>query len=538
LSGGWPSWSSGRGRRRSHVRRLLIGANLPYDLDPERLDGTLALLRQLGAEQLLIASHEPELAYERLLEAFPGALWHIRFKGSRGWWPKDIQDAEWLDEFTPVEACTRLLKRGVTPHAVLWNEPDIELPPDELIGGRWACDDPAQRAAAWSRYSSTAAAAIAALRREFGDQVKLGLAPLSQGNPERFDWWRQRYQESGLLTEVDFIYEHCYFPGPVEDPDWGGRFLEWTGFGLPIHILEANDNGQFATQDPGERAQAYADYAAFVATQPDVACVSLFTLPGGKQDGSKPTWWFLTPEIAAAVGSLSRERPQAAPAAPPEPVVAQPDPIAIPAPSGGFMFPDDVLSDLWKAIRDDVPLNPQTGLFKKWAEDPVGLGSPVGPERPADGSVFQAFARGVLRLRRPVWALIGQLDATSGRDPAAGRSGYSRNNLCAFWPIILHRRGDLIRRRFSAGERPNDLAARGGGARRVRAERLFGADRGRRDHPRRGAALLADRGIPQRRRLLPELLVRLLRRPELPRPRAGPNDARLQLRAGRAGAGD
>lgn len=279
---------------------MRVGANLPYDCDPAQIGGVVAFLERLGADELLIASHEPPALYEALARSFPRGLWHVRVKGNLSWWPADVYDVEWPGEQSPVDVCRWLLARGIRPRVVLWNEPDVELCPTDYRGDRWACDQPEERERALERYVATTDRAIDALRSEFGGEVDLALAPLSQGNPERFEWWRGRL--GPLYDQADFVAEHCYSDGrPHDDPDWGGRWRSWLDLGKPIDILEANDNGAFATQDPAERAADYADYVRGLEAEGLVRSVSLFTSAGGRGDGGKPSWWFLTPEISAAV---------------------------------------------------------------------------------------------------------------------------------------------------------------------------------------------------------------------------------------------
>ena len=61
---------------------------------------------------------------------------------------------------------------------------------------------------------------------------------------------------------------------------------------------------------------------------------------------------------------------------------------------------DDALKDLWQAAMPGLdgwgPADDGTGIYKYWREHRQRLGSPVGPERAADGAPYQAFASGVI----------------------------------------------------------------------------------------------------------------------------------------------
>ncbi|HWQ28446.1 MAG TPA: N-acetylmuramoyl-L-alanine amidase [Dehalococcoidia bacterium] len=71
-----------------------------------------------------------------------------------------------------------------------------------------------------------------------------------------------------------------------------------------------------------------------------------------------------------------------------------------PGQEGQRMMSEQVLRDLWTAVRADIPFSLRLGLCAAWAERPIEYGSPVGPERyEPDGSVYQAFTRAVLRWR-------------------------------------------------------------------------------------------------------------------------------------------
>lgn len=290
---------------------MRIGANTPYDWDISRAQRTFALLHALRADELTITSHTPRELIDRLIEEFPDAWYHVRTKGSRGWWPADpLHGKEWDSEQCVGDTVERLLQAGITPRILWWNEPDIELPPDRLENGQWCCDIDGYRRDAWERYRDAVAPALAAVRREWPGRVLQALAPISEGAPERSGWWEQKYRESGLLAAVDFLSTHCYIPDDqYEDETWAGRWRVWSDVGLPITINETNDDGKLYAQDPNERAQHYADYVAHLVSAGGVASVSLFHLPGGMRDNTEPSFWLLTDEICSVAGSVAREAP-------------------------------------------------------------------------------------------------------------------------------------------------------------------------------------------------------------------------------------
>lgn len=380
--------------------RLLIGATWPW-LDQHPAQPELwQRLEQLQPDVVRIASNAAPEDIEQLHTRYPSIRVVVRCKfpkvGPDGNHyqtgddrPGLVRYTEWPTEPTPFSICSRLLDLGHSVDLELLNEPDIEW--DEA-----ASTDP-------NRWQAAAQDCLAYLEREVDwirdvlPSVRLVAPAFSEGWPERHGEWLEVFD--GFIRQLRAAAVHAYTNAdPFEDANWGGRplaYRERFGPSVALLVTEVNDNGKMFEADPRERAQHLVEYVAWLRDQTAVESVCLFELPATPGGAG---WWPITPEIAAAVGQLPRDRPQAAPGVGSEAPAPKPDPVATPAASGGFMFPDDVLSDLWKAIRDDVPLNPDTGIFKKWAEDPVGLGSPVGPERPAgDGNVYQAFARGVLR---------------------------------------------------------------------------------------------------------------------------------------------
>jgi hypothetical protein len=96
----------------------------------------------------------------------------------------------------------------------------------------------------------------------------------------------------------------------------------------------------------------------------------------------RPAW----DAFVAAGGVVEPPAPPVEPPAPPEPPVV-PEPVL----SGD----EASLLDLWQAHIPGLVWNPDAAFAKHWRDHFGEMGSPVGPERPADdGSVFQSFALG------------------------------------------------------------------------------------------------------------------------------------------------
>lgn len=360
---------------------MRVGLNWPYD--SRATDETWRLFAALDPSEITISSHEPDEVYYRLLEDYPGILMHVRMKGNRAWWPGDVTSAEWGNERSLVDRCEWLSDRGVTPYVILGNEPDIELAAEPV-------DNDGNRAHAANTYLRWCGRAVRDLRSALGGRVKLALAPLSQGNPGRFSYWTGRYIDSGLLGQVDFWCEHAYTDGrPLSDPDWGGRPLDFRPLGLPVHVTETNDNGAYATQDPHERAADFAAYAEFLRNSGAVESLSIFTLPGGAQDASKPSWWFVGPEIVEAVHDALHDQP----ADPPANI-----PPILPTPEVPRMANLDTLrAARWRALDASIPLNADSAIYRYWATRPA-LGSPLTAEVSLDdGTTAQAFTNAILQ---------------------------------------------------------------------------------------------------------------------------------------------
>lgn len=299
---------------------MRIGANWPYDAMPTAPSETYRRFGLLGPpEEVLIMSHAAIQDYQSIAGIWPGLTWHIRAKTgipNRGEWPANPLDwTEWLGTRSVADALEWCLANGIEPKLILGNEPDIEL-------ARVPVDDPGNRSQAISFYLGWADRFISKIRERYQHRVLVALAPLSQGNPERFTQWWGNYGVSGLLTRCDFVAEHCYTFGPkypYDDPDRGGRFLHLDTGGLPLEITEANDNGAL---QPGsaEAMDHLAGYVSWVASTGKAESLSLFTLPGGQVDAEKPAWWFLSDNLLSAAGKAART-----PVAPPEEPEAPPD---------------------------------------------------------------------------------------------------------------------------------------------------------------------------------------------------------------------
>lgn len=276
---------------------MLLGANWPFDraLDDERC---WVIFDALQPSEVLITSHANAGDYDRLLGG-PGLVFDIRMKtgwGNRGSWPQaGIDFKEWDSEQSTREACRRVLEAGHRCRLWRGNEPDIEL-------AREPVDDAVNMEDAINSYIAWASMVATQIRN---DPSLAGLeivsTPLSQGAPGRFRrWW-----DGAILSTMDecsAVGEHCYTNGrPFDHPDWGGRFQQLQAIGgRPILLGEVNDNG---AQPPGERAQTLADYVSWVESTGQVETLSMFTLPGGMADASKPDWWFLRESDAVAIAN-------------------------------------------------------------------------------------------------------------------------------------------------------------------------------------------------------------------------------------------
>lgn len=282
---------------------MRLGANIPYDINPDAVPSVLHRLSLLKADQVLVPSHTPAWVLDDLLAALPNAMYHVRVKGNKKWWPGGTIDArEWASEPTPRETILHLLSRTRLVNVVLWNEPCLELTAD------YQADNPVQRESAWSSYVNAAASVISILKRDI-PEVGIALAPLSAGTPERFNWWLTKYLGSGLLTECTYVAEHCYTNGlQYSDLDWGSRYIRFMLLGKPIHILEANANDHFS-DNPTQLAEHLSGYVAYLNLSKQVEVVSLFTLAGGINDATEPQWWFLPDQVLQACGSIVRSSP-------------------------------------------------------------------------------------------------------------------------------------------------------------------------------------------------------------------------------------
>ncbi len=288
---------------------LRVGTNAPYDIDPDQAGRVLSMAAKLPGA-VVVASHEPAWFLRGLaLLLGPDCIYIVRVKGNRAWFPiSGLDAAEWQGEPTPRMAVDLLRSLGCRNVVVqLLNEPDIELPPDQMIDGVWACDVEAHRIAALMQYARWLETAIGQARSWWGGEVRLSVAPISQGNPERHAWWFERLRP--WYAQTDGCVIHCYTDGrDFADHDWGSGFERYVELGMPLWIGEANDNGKVADT---ERPQHFADYVRFLKekSQHDawLEAVCLFTLPGGKDDAHKPAWWFLDDAILNACAEAAAE---------------------------------------------------------------------------------------------------------------------------------------------------------------------------------------------------------------------------------------
>lgn len=400
---------------------IALGLHAPYDARPTAATWDLLeqgigwTLKVMGGQTIrpaiVVASHEPESFYQELRQRLPpNTLWYIRLKGNRWWWPEAahvLDQVEYSDEATPHRRIDWLLGAGVPPaliRVVLWNEPDIELVKDgQEPGGTWWADVPSERLRAWNLYQSRAGVALEDIHRVWNGTIGASLAPLSEGNPERYAWWSVRYRESGLWSACTFRAEHAYCANVLPwDPDWGGRPVVCSSgedsLKLPVAITECNDNG--STPDAALRANRLGGYARWLVDtvdarqgRPSVESLCLFILPGGARDADSPAWWKLD---AQAIDSVGRQLLSAAPPVPtPPPPPPAPEPPPAPAQSGLM----ELHAQRWNAYRTDVPFNPETAITKLWLSRPE-LGAVLGMERDCpeagEGGRGQAFAGGIV----------------------------------------------------------------------------------------------------------------------------------------------
>jgi hypothetical protein len=224
--------------------------------------------------------------YDHLHQVRQDCLYFIRMKtgpSNTGRWPNDPMGyQEWPGERSPADALDWCRDNGVPACLILGNEPDIELATD--------ADDAYARTDAMKNYLQYAERAIADLNKYWPNRFQVAAAPISQGNPERFEAWLNGVIIP-LAPDTTAIAEHCYTNGlPHDDLDWGGRWNRFVGWGKTLYVTEVNDNGAFAPGTP-ERVD---DLTRELQEMQDggVAAACLFTLPGG-DDAGKPYWWWL-----------------------------------------------------------------------------------------------------------------------------------------------------------------------------------------------------------------------------------------------------
>jgi len=275
-----------------------IGAHFCYDRDRND-DRCWGLLDVLQPRAIVVMSHTDPADLERLAASYPIRHWLIRMKSGPEkllGYPSDnmVDWKEWEVEQSTSDAIMRAKSLGKRPKVIVFNEPDIEVPPPDTNA-----NDYIDRAI--GVYLDAARRTINHLRDHWGDELDIALAPISEGDAFRAGRWFAALEP--LPPKVDFIAEHCYTNDrPYEDPDWGSRFRRWEGvidrFGnqIAVHITEANDNGVHA--GPG-RAEDLAAYGRYVSGFPRVESLSYFVMPGGM--GSMPEWWALAPTDMEAI---------------------------------------------------------------------------------------------------------------------------------------------------------------------------------------------------------------------------------------------
>src|SRR5205823_3327892 len=96
--------------------------------------------------------------------------------------------------------------------------------------------------------------------------------------------------------DCEAIAVHAYPNGqPFDDPDWGGRPLEYAARfpGQPLLVTECNDNGAGPRDEPFTRGAGLGAYLGWLesALGEAVELTCLFQLPGGP---SAEPWWDLS----------------------------------------------------------------------------------------------------------------------------------------------------------------------------------------------------------------------------------------------------
>lgn len=319
---------------------LRLGANTPYTDRPLPAE-TWDLLARLQPEEVRVTSFMDGDDLDRLLSRYPGALVHVRPRtgpSHQGAWPRGLLDyRSWPTERSLRDCLDTIISHNATAWLEGGNEPDIEMAREPVDTWEHIRDATAAYADWFHRLADDIAAA-------YGDRVRIAVAPLSQGAPDRFALWKARLNEAGCYARAHFISEHLYTDGrPSDDPDWGGRWQAWADLALPLDVTETNDNGRFFEAGADARA---ADIAGLLTTLRDsglVRSASLFTLPGAPDDGSKPAWWWIGDEI---VDEAVKVRPPA-PVEPPTP--APPEPAPMPPPSA---LPTGIDVSNWQGTID------------------------------------------------------------------------------------------------------------------------------------------------------------------------------------------
>lgn len=399
-----------------------LGTQFPYDAGPAgQLDqvghapeSTWQALRALQPEVLVIPSHTDHSNLDRLAREFPDCAWFIRVKTgvrNRGVYPDEILDwREWVGTPSLGDTVEKGRSLGRRLAVMYGNEPDIELTREPV-------DDDSNRADAIAFYNGWFLTEVGKFRRRFPD-VALAPAPLSQGNPARWESWLEPWLR--WVSVSDFAPEHCYTNGMAHnEPDWGGRWRvldrrladirSATGRLLPIDITEANDNGAFG-DDWGWRRRDLIDWACSVARTTRVRSIATFTVEGSVRDPEHPSWWHLPPDLLSDLRGqfdIARDDPDPQPKPDPDP---QPDPEPDPQPDP---VPENMNEDQafrwaletrWRLMVRGLAYNPEAAMVKTWLSKPE-IGSPIADAqevRDADNNVtlvVQPFSNATLFWR-------------------------------------------------------------------------------------------------------------------------------------------
>lgn len=363
---------------------MRVGANWSYD---GSTGDTHYIFTRLNPDSVVIMSHAGSADYDWLFDYSTITIRAKTGPGHLGTYPSDILDyKEWPSERSLREAIQYCVEWDELPRVILGNEPDLEMIAGD-VNNHAAIDLAIDEYVRWFTDES-------ATIREAFPGIQISPAPISQG-----DRWRSLRWRLGLTPcymAADFIAVHCYIPMGGDPADWGEQW-KWyrAAFATeegkkPVSITEMNDNGQYGSLNDVERAARYKEYIEQVAATGEVDEIDVFTLPGGAQDSSAPSWWFISPEMADVIATADRN-PQTAP-----PIIVDPiEPEIVEASMTEEEAIAECLDRLWGAVNGRVPLNPDSALYKYWVTHIDEMGSPITYEVPGGYSRFQAFTRGV-----------------------------------------------------------------------------------------------------------------------------------------------